>query len=536
MKRLFDCINVTDTLALLMFLVYLITWNNHVTNPAFFKMYRISLFAIPYILFRLLYQLVPLLFNRIFTILLALCALWQVFYGLVQLTGFTESNNFLYAMTGSFNNPGPYGGFLSICISILIPAYSIEENRYVRWIYLIAGAVSLIMLPATLSRSAVLALIISLLVFSFTLEKVRVCIKKNWFVILIALLIAGTGGYYYKKGSADSRVHIAGICAAAIKDNGIEGSGLGSFSNRYGEMQSAFFEPYIDDIFNNSAPKEIENRRMIADCPEYAFNEYLEIGVECGIIGMMLFMLLTVSAIIILYRRGSVWCYGLVSLSIFAVFSYPFKLDAFCLIYTLFIAAAGALTVMKYRFRLPVASVIILLLSITILTGGYKRYNDTRIAEKRWNKSVTLYDMQYYDFFADECYAMRDTLSHKFSCMFALGQSLNKTGEYAKSDSVLNLGAANSCDPMFWNIMGNNALETGKYREAEECYLKAFYMVPNRLYPLTLLAELYYATSDSCSFKRMKDVVNNFKPKVESAQTERLREKINSLSFSSYSD
>ena len=120
--------------------------------------------------------------------------------------------------------------------------------------------------------------------------------------------------------------------------------------------------------------------------------------------------------------------------------------------------------------------------------------------------------------------------------MFAFGQSLNKCGEYAKSDSILEMGAAISSDPMFWNVMGNNAKALQQYDRAEECYLRAFNMLPNRLYPLTLLAELYYATGDSCAFIRMKDIVNNFKPKVESVQTEKLREEINSLSFNCYSD
>ena len=122
-----------------------------------------------------------------------------------------------------------------------------------------------------------------------------------------------------------------------------------------------------------------------------------------------------------------------------------------------------------------------------------------------------------------------DMLEDNLQFLFAYGQSLNKTGQYEKSDSILKLGAEISSDPMFWNVMGNNSLALGRYREAEERYKHAFYMVPNRLYPLTLLAKLYHAEGDTVRFLDMAEKVETFVPKIENANTKRLREEIRDI-------
>lgn len=87
-------------------------------------------------------------------------------------------------------------------------------------------------------------------------------------------------------------------------------------------------------------------------------------------------------------------------------------------------------------------------------------------------------------------------------------------------------GESISSDPMFWNVMGNNSLACDRYREAEERYRRAFIMVPNRLYPLCLLAKLYDAEGDTARFLNMAKQIDNFKAKIESANTEKLRGEI----------
>ena len=120
-------------------------------------------------------------------------------------------------------------------------------------------------------------------------------------------------------------------------------------------------------------------------------------------------------------------------------------------------------------------------------------------------------------------------LKNDYYFLYAYGQSLNKKGRYEESNNILKLGTEISCNPMFWIIMGNNNLAMGNIDYAENLYKHAFYMVPNRLYPLSLIAKLYYQEGDTSSFKYTRDIVESFIPKIESVTTDSLRNDIRKL-------
>ena len=46
--------------------------------------------------------------------LLILAGAIEAIWGLLQVYGYEPSNHSLYALTGSFYNPGPYSGFLAL--------------------------------------------------------------------------------------------------------------------------------------------------------------------------------------------------------------------------------------------------------------------------------------------------------------------------------------------------------------------------------------------------------------------------------------
>ena len=58
----------------------------------------------------------------------------------------------------------------------------------------------------------------------------------------------------------------------------------------------------------------------------------------------------------------------------------------------------------------------------------------------------------------ERCESMMPYMNDNADFLYAYGQSLNKIGEYAKSDSILKLGTEVSGNPMLWNVMGNNSL------------------------------------------------------------------------------
>ena len=138
-----------------------------------------------YCLVFLLFSLFPQgSFFILFVSFICLCAS-EVCLGLSQLLGYRSSNHFIFNITGSFTNPGPYGGFLAISI-ILLTAYSITYkndqaqnliSKLLYWSTSIIAIVAFIILPSTQSRSAILALGCSMILLAFGTERIRVKIK-----------------------------------------------------------------------------------------------------------------------------------------------------------------------------------------------------------------------------------------------------------------------------------------------------------------------------------------------------------------------
>lgn len=521
----------------------------------------ILLIGIIYVSVRVLYKTIS---TRTFHILLisivVLCAI-ETYIGISQLLGHRLSNHYLYVITGSFKNPGPYGGFLAICISLLL-AYNLKTKDYSHnfintlshRVSLIVAVIAFIILPSTQSRSAILALGCSMILLALGTKsiktKINPILKKYGLLLLFGVTSLIVGAYLFKKPSADGRLFMDKICIKAMCENGWKGTGIGHFGRAYGEAQANYFKKQIDEKGKDDLDWSAinEHDRMTADCPDNAFNEYLFIGVEAGPFAMLLFIGIIITKIVISFNRGTIWCYGLTVFAVFALFSYPLHVKQFQILLPVLLAAClsdcthnnlehnDESKAILYKdanalLRL-VTTIILLVVSSTFLVLNLPEARLYKQAEKSWKKAERWHKMEYYEYVVEDCDTLLQYMKQDYHFLFAYGQSLNKTGNYEKSDSILRMGTEISSDPMFWNVMGNNSLALGKYREAEERYKHAFYMVPNRLYPLYLLAKLYLDEGDTAKFMYMADKIASFPPKVESINTEQLRNEIKELQYS----
>ena len=509
-------------------------------NELFFQIY--VLVSI-YILLRLLFRSSYKVCTNIVVLLILMYCMFESYLGLSQLMGYSSSNNRQYTMTASFENPGPFGGLLSVCISLFVPYLLINKPqtntrlllKVQYWLTLVGMICAVIILPSTQSRSAIVALGCSLILFLMGDERLRPSIKRIfrrygvW--ILIGLVLAGIGAYQFKKPSADGRFFMDRMCIKAMCSNGWRGAGIGRFGGAYGETQSQYFMGQAETDSEGALDwiNIDEHDRLTADCPDNAFNEYLFVGVEAGPFIMILFICVFVAAIVISFKRRTIWCYGVVSLAVFALFSYPLHVRQFQIMLPLLLAGCMSGGIDRKGLFVQISEIItiaVLLTVIIVKLPAHRKYKDAVAA---WQMAEGWHNMELHDYVVESC----DTLFPYMKCssrfLFAYGQSLNKIGQYEKSDSILKMGSEISSDPMFWNVMGNNSMALGRYREAEERYKHAFYMVPNRIYPLNLLAKLYHAEGDTMRFLDMADKVELFVPKVESVNTERLRSEIREL-------
>jgi hypothetical protein len=97
----------------------------------------------------------------------------ESFVGLAQVLKLKTSGHVSFAMTGSFANPGPYGGLIAILLAIL-GVYVWQNRNAHKWYdkgMIILSSIScvlcVIVLPATMSRASWLALGIASVFFGF---------------------------------------------------------------------------------------------------------------------------------------------------------------------------------------------------------------------------------------------------------------------------------------------------------------------------------------------------------------------------------
>ena len=363
--------------------------------------------------------------------------------GLAQALRLKTPGHASFAMTGSFANPGPYGGLIAILLAIL-GTYVIKNHNAQKWhdkalviLSSISCALCVIVLPASMSRAAWLALGVAALVWGFKELRLADWIRKHKAFAAIAsviMIIVMIGVFFLKKDSAIGRLHIWHMELRAIAEEPLTGHGKGSVLGVYGDTQAEYF-----------ADKErTEIITKVAGCPEYAFNEYLKIGVEYGIPSMLGAIVCLILVIALLMKFSSPFAYGLIAFCVFAFFSYPLE-------------------------------------AIHIKSK----------AEKEWESIRYLVSMELYEDAVEELVPLYNDLKDNYRYIYDCGYALHKCKRYHESNEILKGGAKISSDPMFYNIIGKNLEAMGLYEEAEQAYLHAHYMVPQRLYPLTLLMRMH---------------------------------------------
>lgn len=473
-------------------------------------------------------------------VLFLMCTgLVEACWGLRQLYGYTYSQHGLFKLTGSFFNPGPYACYLSVILPIAF-YYMIRDRNschvkfnlrrywpvYLRWgISLVTVAGIVMVLPAAMSRASWLAGAggCGLVAVCYAVKngKVRnyyyINRKKCWagLLLLSLFLMAGCiGMYYLKKDSADGRAFIWKNSAQMILHHPL-GVGIGNFAGSYGEEQAAYF----------AAGRGTAQEEHVAGNPEYAFNEYLQICTEQGILPFLLFLgIMGYSLYTGIKRRRIAAAGSLTALLIAGAMSYPFSLLPFLIVPAFLLAwihAGGK------GSRISANQAILFNICGLLLVAGclYNRY-PTYQAYKKWKNYSFLYQTNQYAEASEKYESVYPQLSDQLTFLFEYAQALSKTERYEESNRVLEKAIRISCDPMLYNIMGKNYQGMKQYTEAEEYFLKSAHIVPHRIYPYYLLTNLFLETGDREKAIRYGTIVLNKEPKVQSSAVREMRENV----------
>lgn len=386
--------------------------------------------------------------------------LYESILGILQVFGRASSRHVLFRMTGSFDNPGPYGCFVAV-VSVVVLTYLLEERKQAeggpKRLLLILSALALSaglsVLPASLSRTGWVAFALGGAVAIVRAgDRVRNWLRQHRALAISfitgVVAVCGVGLWLIKPDSARGRLHMWRIECLAVMEHPLSGSGPDAQMSAYGQAQEHFFARKMRSAGAIAA----------AGCPEYAFNEYLGLAMQGGIGAGLLAIAAVVLSLLALRKTYPEAFAGMFAWSVCAAASYPLSVS-------------------------PLNAALAVFLGLALSGGG--RTGKTILAATAVIASV---------FFAARTREARHIGRVSFRALYEQGYALHESGMWDESDSLLKEGLKYSSDPMFLNIMGKNAEAQGLADDAEALYLRSIHRVPCRLYPRLLLSRLYLRT------------------------------------------
>lgn len=446
----------------------------------------------------------------------------EAVWGLCQMYGLAQSYHSLFALTGSFYNPGPYSGFLSmtfpVCLHKCLESRA-NKKSVAYCLTLIAMLLIISVLPAGMSRSAwiagILASVYVVILFRGTYPKELILSKKRISLFLILTIVFFIGIYFLKKDSANGRILMWKIATEAVIEQPWNGYGWDYVAGVYGQAQEKYF----------SEGNYTKLEEYVADSPSYVFNEYLQVALAWGIpVLCLLLLVISISAYGLHRKRNYGLCGALLSLCIFSFASYPFQ-------FWLFIASLGVLLIAGISCILPSNKMNIVFLSTTISCGGLWLVSYVQKEEMRneiGEKIHLLYQTGQNEEVVKESKSFYEQMQKDSRFMFEYGCALHKQQRHEESNEVLEEALNLTSVPTVQYVIGLNYQKMQQYHEAETWLLRSTKRLPGRIYPYYLLAKLYNET-DCFPEEKLKWAVRMVlekEPKVYSTAIKQMREEV----------
>lgn len=524
-KQLFININTPE---LLMLFAFLYVFVNTISNK-----YGVGYVSNLYLLAILILSIITtksLLFSKgnywqvLFIVsIIILIATVEGVWGLLQIGKLYSKNQSLFKIAGTFNNSGVYANYLSIiCVFALGLFLHVKNNmKWLRYLSLLAICIIFVVLPFTEARTSWLAVIAGSVAVSWRLIKSKPIIiflfgnaKRKvltFSVLLIGVFILFALLYQYKAQSARGRLLIYEVSLNMIKEKPIFGHGFGRFLAEYNTYQADYFKnhPHSD-------------KAMLADNVKTGFNEFIQVTVELGLTGLVLF----IGLIVLLFRSKPNPEWEFLALSskgalsaalVCCLFSYPLRIlpIAVTIVFLLAIIIATC-TDIGYNLKIGrrIYKPLSLIATIIALFVCYLQWKDFD-ARKQWKQAIDY--TQLHDFEkAFPYYQMAyKTLNYDGFFLYNYGSELLDI-DTLKGIKILEEATYYLSDNDLYVYLGDGYRALKNYDKAEYNYHLSSFMVPCKFYPKYQLFKLYCETNQYLKARNIAQSITKMKVKVPS--------------------
>lgn len=482
----------------------------------------------------------------LFTVFI-LSGLLQAFYGIMQLYGISPGIvSSQFKVIGTLGNPDYFAGYLVSVAPCALGIFLLSKNKkiftkFFTIIALISFLGCIFILPSTLSRSAWLACSAGIAFilwqkYHFT-DKVKIIFNtkiKMVSVVLMSLifsLVIIAGLYQIKPESAFGRILLWKVTLNMIEENPIVGVGFNKFDVAYNNYQADYFAK------GNGSNTE----KLLADNVRHAHNEYLQIGAEIGMIGLLIFLgiifsafkfsvinndpntvrQLTEKVIINISAKA-----GLIALLVFSLFSFPLHIlpNLINFIFSLAVISKtnnplflNEIKLKSFVFK-PAAIFVIAIASFFAI-----KYVQLYEAYYKWNDAFMAAKVGSFDIAEKKYKNLFPVLKNNGEFLFFYGASLSAIGNYKEAIKFLELAKQNFSDPNLYITLGQTYDRLNDFYKAESNLLHASNITPYKLFPKYLLAKLFFKNNMNKKALAKANEIINIESKIKTTAADEIK-------------
>lgn len=410
-----------------------------------------------------------------------------------QAIGMAGSVNNMYDVCGTFYNPGQVGCFIAIC-SVVTVGYMLASRSKAAIASLVIQLAGLVICDSWTAWLAVIAGVLYLLIRQHNF-------KINTFKILLALLAVALFSVVLvccRPDSVAGRFLVWRVAAQMFSMSPALGLGVDSFSDNYMLYQALYFKG------NPTSPLS-----GYADDVMMPFNEYVGIGVQYGIFGVLIFMALIYSIFKSSDKYSTIWRGAVIALLVIGLFSYPTEIFPVMSLATIVVAFAvshnaGFTISVDLSRRLRLACVLIV--GVSIIGSGFCFSGYLRISCITYSLYATGED------FGDDDYSQV-----KDNCFF----NEYYIGWLMSDPRATHFERLEDAKPSYraYLDLGKYHYERRDYEDAIKYLMTASYMIPCRLRANYYLWKVYKDKNDFPKALEMAQKVLSQEVKVESTAT-----------------
>ncbi len=283
-----------------------------------------------------------------------------------------------------------------------------------------------------------------------------------------------------------------------LLDNWVHGIGLGKFKSKFNEYQADYF-----------AKNNLDNKRaLLADNTFYAFNDYLQWIIETGVWGLLFLAMVlyfTIRRIIFLNKDNlkkpilvSATA-ALICIAVASLFSNPLQVIPIQGIVLICLGVIAFYPNKRSDFSTTKKLIsffyrgFVMVLAVIFINNAWNVYKRKQIEKEAFELTQSGYKT--------EAIARYKTLIEKYPetgyNWFLYSQQLYYSNRLVEAKESLDKCRLYYVDNKVYKLKAAIEEELNMYPEAEKSYLRAIYMVPNRMGSRLDLLNFYIARNDT---------------------------------------